>query len=60
MEENVGWLVQAPMLRGRWLNNPLKEVTLDNSINTVRMEKSNAINIVNEDKFSYRLELSLN
>ena len=60
MEENVGWLVQASALRGIWLNNPLKEVTLENSINTVRMEKANAINIVNEDNFSYRLELSLN
>ena len=60
MEENVGWLVHAPTLRGTWLNSPSKEVTSDNSINAVIMEQANAINIVNQGKFSYRVELSLN
>ena len=50
MEENIGWIIQAPALRGRWLNNPSKEVTSDNSINAVIMEQANAINIVNEGK----------
>ena len=61
MEEMLEGSSKPPTLRGRRLRKPLQIVTseeLDNSINTVRMEQTKAINTVNQTQISYRAELN--
>ena len=61
MEEMLAGSSKPPTLKGRRLRKPLEIVTsdeLDNSINTVRMEQTKAINTVNQTHISYRAELN--